>query len=72
MRSQGVSSARRLAMEFFCGAYVLSNAMNLVTYQEMAETETTYWWFSDRRYILSRVIKSLGLLKNPKILEIGV
>ena len=37
----------------------------------MAETESTHWWFSARRKILSDMIENLKLLKNAKILEVG-
>jgi SAM-dependent methyltransferase len=40
-------------------------------YLEMAETESRHWWFSGRRAILSRMIESLELPQNSKILEVG-
>jgi SAM-dependent methyltransferase len=45
--------------------------MDPAAYLEMDETETTHWWFLARRAILSRMIESLDLPPNAKILEIG-
>ena len=45
--------------------------MNPAAYLEMAETESRHWWFSGRRAILSRMIESLDLPENSKILEVG-
>jgi len=45
--------------------------MNPAAYLEMAETESRHWWFSGRRAILSRMIESLDLPQNSKILEVG-
>lgn len=45
--------------------------MNPAAYLEMAETEARHWWFSGRRTILSRIIESLDLPQNSKILEVG-
>lgn len=40
-------------------------------YIEMAETEERHWWFCARRQILERILTSLALPANAKILEIG-
>ncbi len=40
-------------------------------YLEMAETETSHWWFTGRRVILQQLLHSLQLPERPKILEIG-
>jgi SAM-dependent methyltransferase len=45
--------------------------MNPAAYVEMAEIESKHWWFSGRRAILSRIIESLNLSHNSKILEVG-
>jgi SAM-dependent methyltransferase/putative flippase GtrA len=45
--------------------------MKPAAYLEMAETESRHWWFSGRRAILSRMIESLDLPQNSKILEVG-
>lgn len=45
--------------------------MNPAAYIEMAETESRHWWFKGRRAILSRMIESLDLPPNSKILEVG-
>lgn len=45
--------------------------MNPAAYLEMAEIESSHWWFTARRKILTRVIQSLSLPKCAKILEIG-
>lgn len=45
--------------------------MNPAAYLEMAETESRHWWFMGRRAILSKMIGSLDLPPNSKILEVG-
>lgn len=45
--------------------------MNPDAYLEMAETESRHWWFLGRRAILSRMMESLDLPQNSRILEIG-
>lgn len=45
--------------------------MNPAAYLEMAETESRHWWFVARRAILARMIETLNLPQNPKILEVG-
>lgn len=45
--------------------------MNPAAYLEMAETESTHWWFSGRRTIVASIIKQLYISKSSKILEIG-
>lgn len=40
-------------------------------YLEMAETENHHWWFCGRRQILTRIIESLSLKDDARILEIG-
>lgn len=40
-------------------------------YLEMAATEERHWWFCARRQILERILTSLALPANAKILEIG-
>ena len=45
--------------------------MNPAAYLEMAETEARHWWFTGRRAILSKMIESLVLPQNCKILEVG-
>ncbi|MDD5697260.1 MAG: class I SAM-dependent methyltransferase [Victivallaceae bacterium] len=37
----------------------------------MAATESTHWWFSGRRAILSKIIAGFKLPPKAKILEIG-
>jgi SAM-dependent methyltransferase/putative flippase GtrA len=44
--------------------------MKTAAYLEMAETNSRHWWFSSRRAILSRMIESLDLPQNSKILEV--
>lgn len=45
--------------------------MNPAAYIEMAETEAGHWWFMGRRAILSKMLESLALPQNSKILEVG-
>lgn len=45
--------------------------MNSAAYLEMAATESTHWWFSARRSILSKIIANLDLPRNARILEVG-
>jgi len=45
--------------------------MNPEAYLEMAETEARHWWFLGRRAILAKMIGSLNLPQNSKILEVG-
>jgi len=45
--------------------------MNPAAYLEMAETESRHWWFVGRRVILTRMIETLGLPPDCKILEVG-
>lgn len=45
--------------------------MNPAAYLEMAETESRHWWFLGRRALLYRMIESLDLPQNAKILEVG-
>lgn len=45
--------------------------MNPEAYLEMAETESRHWWFTGRRRILARIIESLRLPADARILEIG-
>ena len=45
--------------------------MNPAAYLEMAETESLHWWFLGRRAILSKIIESLNLSQDSKILEVG-
>lgn len=45
--------------------------MNTAAYLEMSETESKHWWFSGRRAIISKMIRSLDLPLNSKILEVG-
>lgn len=40
-------------------------------YLEMAETENHHWWFCGRRQILTRILESLSLKDDARILEIG-
>ncbi len=40
-------------------------------YVQMAETEARHWWFVARRKILASQIDSLGLRREPRILEVG-
>lgn len=40
-------------------------------YLKMADTEARHWWFVGRRAIISRLVTTLGLTPNAKILEIG-
>ena len=40
-------------------------------YSEMASTEDWHWWFRGRRAITARVIGSLGLPAQARILELG-
>ncbi len=45
--------------------------MNPIAYLEMAETESRHWWFSGRRAVLAKMLESLILPKNCRILEVG-
>lgn len=45
--------------------------MNPAAYREMAETESTHWWFVGRRAILARLIEQLHLPPDARVLEIG-
>ena len=45
--------------------------MKPAAYLEMAVTESRHWWFSGRRAMLSRIIESLNLPQDSKILEVG-
>lgn len=45
--------------------------MNPDAYRQMAQTEDDHWWFVGRRAILSKVIESLSLPNQARILEIG-
>lgn len=45
--------------------------MDPAAYLEMDETETAHWWFLGRRAILFKMLESLNLPPNAKILEVG-
>lgn len=45
--------------------------MNPNAYVEMSATESTHWWFYSRRKILERILDSLNMPKDAKILEVG-
>ncbi len=45
--------------------------MNPNAYVEMANTESSHWWFTGRRAVLSSLIADLRLSREAKILEIG-
>lgn len=45
--------------------------MNPAAYLEMAETESTHWWFVGRRAIIASIMERLGLAKSSSILEVG-
>ena len=45
--------------------------MNPAAYLQMAETEARHWWSMGRRAILSKMLESLALPQNTKILEVG-
>jgi len=45
--------------------------MNPDAYRKMAQTEDDHWWFVGRRAIISKVIESLSLPNQARILEIG-
>jgi SAM-dependent methyltransferase len=45
--------------------------MNPEAYRQMAQTEDDHWWFVGRRAIISKVIESLSLPSQARILEIG-
>jgi len=40
-------------------------------YQEMAQVQSTHWWFSARREILRGRVAALGLPPSARILEVG-
>jgi len=42
-----------------------------VTYDLMAELQDKYWWFVARRKIIKKLISTMNLPKNAKILEVG-
>ena len=48
-----------------------ATAMNPEAYVEMATTESTHWWFRARRKILGRIIETMGLPRDARILEVG-
>lgn len=45
--------------------------MDAKIYREMAALEERHWWFAARRKILDRMLATLPLPENPKILEAG-
>lgn len=45
--------------------------MDASTYAVEAEIEATHWWFVERRALLVRMIRSLGLGDNARVLDIG-
>jgi len=45
--------------------------MEPAAYLEMAQTESSHWWFVGRRAILTMVIRSLSFPKDARILEVG-
>jgi len=45
--------------------------MNPEAYVEMAATESTHWWFCARRKILERIIETMALPRQARILEVG-
>ena len=45
--------------------------MSPEAYVEMARTEDVHWWFVARRTILTRLLRSMSLKKDARILEVG-
>ena len=45
--------------------------MDAALYRQMAETQTTHWWFVARRDILRATLNGLRWRANPRILEVG-
>ncbi len=45
--------------------------METSTYAVEAEIEATHWWFVERRALIVRMIRSLGLDANARVLDIG-
>jgi hypothetical protein len=45
--------------------------MNPEAYVEMATIESTHWWFCARRKILERIIETMVLPGDARILEVG-
>jgi SAM-dependent methyltransferase len=45
--------------------------MDRVIYERMAATQQVHWWFAGRRAILNRLLKTLRLPPESRILEIG-
>ena len=45
--------------------------MDASTYAVEAEIEATHWWFVERRALIVRMIKSLGLDASARVLDIG-
>jgi len=45
--------------------------MNPAAYLEMAEAESSHWWFCGRRVVLAAVMQNLHLPRDAKILEVG-
>jgi SAM-dependent methyltransferase len=45
--------------------------MERQVYAQMASVEESHWWFVGRRAIIGRILQSLGLPAQAKILEVG-
>lgn len=45
--------------------------MDSATYAIEAEVEATHWWFTERRWLFGRLISSLALPRDARILDIG-
>jgi SAM-dependent methyltransferase len=45
--------------------------MESATYAIEAEVEATHWWFTERRWLFSRLIGRFGLPRDARILDIG-
>lgn len=45
--------------------------MQISRYTAMYNSESTNWWYRGRRFLLEKLIYSLKLPKDPKILDIG-
>jgi SAM-dependent methyltransferase len=45
--------------------------LDRIAFDEMIETQDSHWWFKGKRKVIERIINSLDLPKNSRILEIG-
>jgi SAM-dependent methyltransferase len=45
--------------------------MNLPEYDRMFENEDRYWWYVSRRELVVRYVRSLGLPRNARLVDVG-